>query len=79
MKAETKKHEKQIEKIESKIERLDTEKKSIIEKIENKDPGIDFYAVNKRLVEIEEDVEVLTVKWENETLKLEEIMEKYDI
>jgi ATP-binding cassette subfamily F protein 3 len=78
MKNETRKHEKQIEKIEAKIEKLDSEKKTIIEKIENKEPNLDFYAVNKRLVEIEEDVEVLTVKWENETLKLEEIIEKYD-
>jgi len=78
MKSETRKHEKQIEKIEAKIERLDTEKKDIVNKIENNDPNIDFYAVNKRLVEIEEDIESLTEKWENETMQLDEILKKYD-
>ncbi len=74
---EKQKHEKQIEKIESQIEIIEQEKIGIITKIESDDPDINFYAVNKRLVEIEQSIKNLTEKWEFETLKLEEILIKY--
>lgn len=70
--------EKEISKLEKKIERLETEKIEITTKIEKNEPDLDFYAVNKRLVEIEEDVNKFSLKWDEAALKLEAIMKEYD-
>ncbi len=75
---ETHQYKKKIEKIECHIEKLEEEKVSIISKIESNDHKIDFYTVNKRLVEIEDKVSDLTEKWEAATLTLEEILIKYN-
>ena len=70
--------EKNIASLERKIEKLESEKLEIINKIESGEPGLDFYGVNKRLVEIEDDISVFTEEWEESTLKLEEILIEYN-
>lgn len=77
MKNESRKHEQKIAKFETKIETIEHEKAEITQKIESGEDGLDFYAVNKRLVEIEEDIALLTSKWEKETELLEAIIMKY--
>lgn len=69
---------KKIRKLEEKIEKLEAEKIEITQKIEKNELGLNFYAVNKRLVEIEEDITKLSDKWDQAALKLEEIMKEYD-
>jgi ATP-binding cassette subfamily F protein 3 len=63
--------EKRIAKTERKIDILETEKLEITTKIEANDPNLDFFAVNKRLVCIEEDIQSLTEQWEKATEELE--------
>ena len=69
--------EKEAAGLERKIEFLEQEKSDIVSRIENNEQDIDFYAVNKRLVDIEEDISGLTLKWEAAALKVEEIRIKY--
>ena len=60
-------------KAERRIDSLENEKREITAKIEANDPGLDFFAVNKRLVEIEEDVKRLTERWESAAAELESL------
>ncbi len=78
MKNESRKHEQNITKFEAKIEILEQEKAGITEKIEKGEPDLDFYAVNKRLIHIEEDITSFTEKWEQEAMLLENIIVKYE-
>lgn len=70
--------EKTIAKLEDRIERLENEKNKITHKIENNDPDINFYAVNKRLIEIDEDINRLSEKWDSAASKLEDILTEYN-
>lgn len=70
--------EKEVTKLETKIERLEKEKIEITAKIEKNQPDLDFYAVNKRLVEIQEDINELSDKWDEAACKLQEIQKDYD-
>jgi ATP-binding cassette subfamily F protein 3 len=68
--------EKKIAKIERRIEALENEKLQIIAKIEENAPDLDFYGVNKRLLDIEEDVKQLTEQWEKAAGELEKHQKK---
>ena len=69
---------KETQKIEQHIEKLEAEKVKITARIEANEPNLDFYAVNKRLVEIEEDITQLSVKWDIAAENLETIMKEYN-
>lgn len=65
--------EKRIAKSERKIEALEIEKLEITAKIESNEPDLDFFGVNKRLVDIESDIQSLTEQWEKATDELEQL------
>lgn len=67
-----------IQKIEQKIERLESEKLEITSKIESNEPNLDFYAVNKRLVIIAEDINKLSDQWDIAADKMEKIQKEYE-
>ncbi|NOY74664.1 MAG: ABC-F family ATP-binding cassette domain-containing protein [Kiritimatiellaeota bacterium] len=65
--------ESRMTKAERRLETLENEKLAITAKIEANEPDLDFFAVNKRLIEIEEDVRQLTERWEEAAEKLEKL------
>jgi len=73
---EKKNFEQTIASMELKLERLEVEKMEIIAAIEGNQANLDFYKVNKRLLEIEEDSGDITQKWEEAALKLEELLKE---
>ena len=68
--------ESEIHHIEKKIDKLEEEKARIVASIENPAEGLDFYGVNKRLVEIEETLNTLSSKWDEKTNRLQVIIEE---
>jgi len=70
--------EKIIADAEKKIDALDREEKELVAKIEANEPGIDFFDVNRRLVEIQKATDAATAKWEQAAKKLEELAKAAD-
>jgi len=74
---EKKSLEQKIEAAEKNLDKLEIEKSEIIVLIEANSPDLDFKKVNTRLIQIESEIAGVTAEWEENSLKLEEIMEEY--
>lgn len=67
-----------IKKSETALENLEEEQAQIYEKLSNGEAGIDFETLNKRLSEINEEIDAQTTKWMKASEKLEKLQIEYE-
>ncbi|OGV47991.1 MAG: hypothetical protein A2X49_00480 [Lentisphaerae bacterium GWF2_52_8] len=78
MQQDKKAAERAVANCETAIEKLESEKLSLLKTLEKNAPGLDYAAINRRMTEIHQEIEAQTVEWEAAAVRQEAIQKEYD-
>ena len=72
--SQTKDFKKAIHKAEKEVERLETEKAALAQQLSRPNEKADFAALNRRLQQLQYEIDIATAKWEQATEALEKVV-----
>jgi len=68
---------KQVERLEARVEQLESEQKTLADRLSSSEPGLDHIDINRRLAELQQEIPDTTRRWEAFAMEWDDLEREY--